>query len=88
MAEYPEGTPVLVKYPAPGMTHLTPREDWPWLPGVIEDQCGPDEWLIAVESRDLATTEDGSPAPADAADDDLYYPMCFRDPSEIREAAE
>lgn len=84
---FEEGTPVLVRYPAPGMTHETPRESWPWVPGTVEEVCGPDEWLIAVESRDVATAEDGTPAPADADDDDLYFPMCFRDSSEIREAA-
>ena len=84
MLEYPEGTAVLVRYPAPGMTHETPRESWPWYPGTIEETCGADEWLIAVESRDVATAEDGSPADADDAD--VFYPMCFRDSAEIREA--
>ena len=31
----------MVRYPAPGMTPSTPREDWPRLPGVIDCQCGP-----------------------------------------------
>lgn len=81
---YQEGTPVLVRYPVPGMTAGT-REDWPWLPGVIEDVCGPDEWLVAVEAREVATAEDGSPAPADA---DLYFPVCFRGASELQAVAE
>jgi hypothetical protein len=86
--EYEEGTQVLVRYPAPGMTHLTSRETWPWYPGTIEEKCGPDEWLVAMESRDVATAEDGSPAPANADDDDVWFPVCFRDSTEIREAAE
>lgn len=53
---------------------------------MIEEVCGPDEWLVAVESRDVATTEDGTPAPADADDAEVWFPMCFRDSSETREA--
>jgi hypothetical protein len=68
------------------MTHETPRESWPWMPGIIEEACGPDEWFIAVESRDVATFEDGTPAPADADDEDVFYPMCFRGSSELRAA--
>jgi hypothetical protein len=37
-----------------------------------------------VEARELATLEDGSPAPAGTAYEDLFYPCCFRDASEIR----
>ena len=70
------------------MTHLTPRAAWPWMPGTIEEACGPDEWLVVVESRDVATTEDGTPAPADADDADVFFPMCFRDSSELRVVAE
>lgn len=81
-----EGTLVLVRYPAPGMIHETPRETWPWLPGTVEEACGPDEWLVVVEDRAVAQLEDGSPAPADVADDDVFFPMCFRDSSEIRAA--
>lgn len=86
--EFEEGTRVLVKYPAPGQDHTAPRESWPWMPGTVEEVCGPDEWLIAVESRDVATAEDGTPAPADADDEDVWFPMCFRDSSEIRTVAE
>jgi hypothetical protein len=84
--EYNEGAAVEVRYPAPGMAHLTPRETWPWYPGTIEEVCSADEWLIAVESRNVATTEDGSPATADVADEDVFYPLCFRDHAEIRAA--
>jgi len=83
---YTEGMPVLVRYPRSGQ-EKGDRAAWPWLPGVIEDVCGPDEWLVTFECLDVATTEDGSPAPADAADDDLYFPGCFRDSSEIRAVA-
>jgi hypothetical protein len=37
-----------------------------------------------VEACELATLDDGSPAPAGTADAELLYPYCFRDASEIR----
>ncbi len=39
---FPDCADVMVRYPAPGMTPSTRREDWPWMPGVIEGQGGPD----------------------------------------------
>ena len=81
--KYPEGTPVQVRYPLTA-EQKDDREAWPWLPGTVEEECGPDEWLIVVESRDVATLEDGSPAPDDVPDADVFYPLCFRDSSEIR----
>ena len=84
MNEFDEGTPVLVKYPAPGMTADTPREDWPWMPGTIEEVCGAGEWLVAVLDRQVGTEEDGTPAMDGTPDDDLYCPAVFprrhRDP--------
>ena len=50
----------------------------------ILDQCGPDEWRVCVEARELATLDDGTPAPAGTADGDLFYPCCFRDARELR----
>jgi hypothetical protein len=47
---------------------------------MIEQHCGPDEWEVVVEAREVAMLEDGSPAP----DGDLYYPLVFRDRSEIK----
>ena len=32
----------------------------------------------------LAVLDDGNPAPAGTADEDLFYSCCFRDGSEIR----
>jgi hypothetical protein len=57
---------------------------WPWLPGSIVEQCGPDEWRVCVEDRDVAVLRDGRPARRNTASRNLYYPMCFRDSSEIR----
>ena len=83
----------LVPTPAGEVTDVTGlagslrgRREWPWLPGRILGQCGPDQWHIAVEARDLAELENGSPAPDGAPDEDLIVPSCFRDSSEIRQA--
>jgi hypothetical protein len=37
-----------------------------------------------VEARELAVLDDRSPAPDGTADEDLFFPCCFRDSSEIR----
>jgi hypothetical protein len=95
---FPDEAPVLVRYPLgpgperqPGQSqeeHLAvlraERETWPWLLGTIEQQCGPDEWLITIEDQRLAVLEDGTPAPEGTPDDDLLFPQCYRDSSEIR----
>jgi hypothetical protein len=61
------------------------RGTWPWLPGEIVLQCGPDEWEVVVCDERLAQLEDGSPAPAGTRPEDLFYPTCYRDVGEIRE---
>jgi hypothetical protein len=43
---------------------------------------------VRVEVRELARLDDGSPVPAGTADEDLFYPCCFRDASEIRRATD
>jgi hypothetical protein len=79
-----EDTPVMVRYPRTREQERGDRAGWPWLPGTILDQCGPDEWKAVIAVRELATLEDGSPAPEGTAEDDLWFPVCFRDASEIR----
>lgn len=81
---FSDGLWVLTRYPAPDMTHETPRESWPWWVATIEQQCGPDEWQLMVWGRELAELEDGSPAPEGTPEDELLYPLCFRDQEEIR----
>jgi hypothetical protein len=95
---FPDQSEVLVRYPLrpgperrPGQSqdeHLAIlkayRETWPWLPGTIEQQCGPDEWLVTIEDRRLAELDDGSPAPGGTPDEDLLFPQCYRESSEIR----
>jgi len=81
---FPDESDVLVRYPALGMTADHARDTWPWVPGVIESQRGPDEWLVTVYARELAELEDGSPAPEGTADGDLFWPQCFRGSDELR----
>lgn len=85
---FPAESEVLVRYPArpgpepqPGQPRAehraalrAERETRPWLPGTIEQQCGPDEWLVTIEDRPLAELEDGRPAPAGAANEHLLFP--------------
>jgi hypothetical protein len=59
------------------------RADWPWLPGTVVGQCGPEEWQVRVDVDELAeddiddqVDEDGRPL--------LWYPAVFRDASELR----
>jgi hypothetical protein len=80
---FPDGAEVRVRYPLPEMTAETPREAWPWMAGTIEQQCGVDEWQVLVDAREVAELEDGTPAPEGAPEDELFYPLCFRDSSEI-----
>jgi hypothetical protein len=72
---------VEVRYPRDKHEEQGDRSAWPWLPGSILSQCGPDEWYVCVEARELAMLGDGGPAPAATAAGDLYYPCCFRGPA-------
>ena len=85
---FPDGSLVEVRYPRNLQEELGDRSGWPWLPGSILGQCGPDEWHVCVEARELAMLDDGRPAPAGTADGELRYPCCFRDASEIRRATD
>ena len=81
---FPNGSPVEVRYPRSKQEEQGDREQWPWLPGAIVEQCGPDEWYVCVAVRELAVLRDGRRAPRRTASRNLYYPCCFRDGSEIR----
>jgi len=80
---FPDDSLVEVRYPRT-QEELADRSAWPWLPGSILSRCGPDEWHVCVEVRELAMLDDGSPARAGTADGELLYPCCFRDASELR----
>ena len=86
---FPDESPVEVRYPRSKQEEQGDRERWPWLPGTIVEQCGPDEWYVCIEVRELAELGDGRCAPRGTASRNLYYPCCyypccFRDSSEIR----
>jgi hypothetical protein len=85
---FPGESPVLVRYPLDGPRSVSDRAEWPWLPGTIEQQCGPDEWLVTIEDRRLAELDDGSPAPEGTPDEDLLFPQRYRDSSELRPTPE
>jgi hypothetical protein len=57
---YLENAPVLVRYPRDKQEERGDRASWPWLPGMIVEQCGPDEWQVCVEGMSVAVREDGS----------------------------
>jgi hypothetical protein len=84
---FPDDSRVEVRYPRTRQEEHGDRAAWPWLPGSIVEQCGPDEWRVCVEDRGVAVLRDGRPAPRNTASRNLYYLMCFRDSSEIRRPA-
>ncbi|WP_214108701.1 hypothetical protein [Acrocarpospora catenulata] len=62
------------------------RGAWSWLPGSIIGRCGPDEWHVLVEVPALAVP--GPSVPTGDAPENLLYPVCFRDASELRPLTE
>lgn len=81
---FPSESLVDVRYPRNRHEELGDRSAWPWLPGSIVNQCGPDEWYVCVEADELVVQADGRPVPPGAWPDEVYHPCCFRDSSEIR----
>src|ERR1039457_3749865 len=82
--KFPDESPVEVRYPRSKQEEQADRDTWPWLPGSIVEQCGPDEWYVCIEVRELAVLRDGRRAPRGTASRNLHYSCCFRDGSEIR----
>lgn len=70
---FPDDSLVLVPYP---LDPVSERSAWPWLPGTVLGQCGPNEWHIVLDGRDDLAEPD--------ADGELLYPACFRNADEIR----
>jgi hypothetical protein len=64
---FPDESLVEVRYPRPKQEERTHRSIWPWLPGSIVEQCGPDEWYVCLDVRDLAVLRDGRRAPRGTA---------------------
>ena len=81
---FPDDSRVEVRYPRTRQEEQGDRAAWPWLPGAIEQQCGPDEWQVCVMDKSVAVLRDGRRAPHGTASRNLYYPLCYRDSSEIR----
>ena len=81
---FADDTPVMVRYPRTPEQLWGDRAEWPWLLGTILEQCGPDEWQVCVEDMSVAVRKDGSKPTPRTPTNRLYYPLCFRDGSEIR----
>jgi len=43
---FPDKSRVEVRYPRSRQEEQRDRARWPWLPGTIVEQCGPDEWYV------------------------------------------
>ena len=74
---FPEDSWVEVRYPLTDEQEHADRAAWPWLPGWVVGQCGPDEWEICVQAPELSRQVEG----------ETVYPVCFRDASELRSPA-
>ena len=84
---FTEDMAVMVRFPRTKEEERSDRAKWPWLPGTIVQQCGPDEWQVCVEDMSVAVRKDGSKPTLGTPQSNLYYPLCFRDASEIRRAS-
>jgi hypothetical protein len=83
--KFPEGAAVTTPFPLTDEQAKADRVTWPWVPGTIAYQCGPDEWGVVIEAREVAFIENSQPpAPDGTPDDQLCHPVVFRDSSEIR----
>jgi hypothetical protein len=82
--EFPEDSRVEVKFPFNAEQEQGDREAWPWLPGWVVQVCGPDEWQVCVQAPGLGRTAEGEiPAPG-VPEEEQYFPLVFRDSSELR----
>jgi hypothetical protein len=79
---FPDDSPIETRFPLNQEQHDGDREAWPWLPGTIVQQVGPDEWQVCVEDIAVATRKEGSRPTPRTRRNRLYYPPCFRDSSE------
>ena len=84
--DFGEGQAVEVRYPLTREQQAGDRNCWPWLSGWIVEKVGADEYRVCVVDNRVAELEDGSRPPAGTPDDELYWPCCYRDSSELRPA--
>lgn len=68
---FPDDSLVVVRFPRNLQEEQGDRSEWPWLPGSILSQCGPDEWHVCVEARELPTLDDGASGGQRLAFEDL-----------------
>jgi hypothetical protein len=83
-AAFADDMAVMVGFPRTKQEEQGDRAAWPWLPGTIVQQCGPDEFQIVVEDMAVAVRQDGSRPTPRTPKNKLFYPLCFRDSSEIK----
>ncbi len=83
-AEFADDIAVMVKFPRTKEEERGDRAAWPWLPGTILQQVGPDEFHVCVEDMAVAVRQDGSLPTPRTPKNKLFYPLCFRDSSEIK----
>jgi hypothetical protein len=74
-ASFPEDSDVEVRFPLTPGQSAGDRAAWPWLPGWVIAQVGPDEWEIGVQAEELMVP-DGVGDPT--------YPTCYRGSDELR----
>ncbi len=65
---FPDESSVEVRYHRSKHEEQGDREQRPWLPETIVEQCGPDEWYVCIEVREPAVLRDGRRAPRGTAE--------------------
>lgn len=75
---FPAESEIQVRFPADPDTD---RDEWPWMRGIILGQCGANEWHVLVRDRQVAQLDDHN-------SDVIWYPICYRDATELRPATE
>lgn len=81
---FPDDSAVLVRYPLGGppvRQRSRDRAVAAWHGGAA---VRPNEWLVTFEDRRLTELEDGTLAPESTPDEDLLFPRCYRDSSELQ----
>ena len=75
--KFPDESPVEVRYPRSKQEEQGDREQWPWLPSSIVEQCGPDEWRARRGARAGRPAGTDGGHPRGTASRNLDYPGCF-----------
>ncbi|MGH3194529.1 MAG: hypothetical protein ACRDOH_33845 [Streptosporangiaceae bacterium] len=81
---FPEDSRVETRYPLVSEQEHGAREAWPGLPGWVVSVCRPGEWEICVQEPSLGRLEDGSIPGPEVPEAGQFFPVCFRDSSELR----